>query len=337
MELPLLLAVETSCDDTSMAVMRGASVLAQIVSSQLTHDFGGIVPELVSRSHQRYIVPVLREVLAKAGVSGGDLNLIAATRGPGLVGSIMVGLNFAKGLAAGYGIPLIGVNHIEAHLLAVFIEHPELEFPFIALIVSGGHTLLVEAQSLGRYHILGETRDDAAGECFDKVARWLGLLSPESQMGGPVIERLSRSGRADAFDFPRPMLRSEDYMFSFSGLKTAVMTAFKNQPETFIRQHLPDICASFQDAVTEVLAAKTMRAALAGGYRTVVLAGGVAANAALRRRLTEQTQTHGCTLIVPAPEYCTDNAAMVGIAGWLHFRNKIPSDSELFPNPSLRL
>jgi N6-L-threonylcarbamoyladenine synthase len=336
---PVILAVETSCDDTSVAVLRGSRVLSNIVSSQIHGlHFGGIVQELASRAHQANMIPVTREALEEAGVKKNEIGLVAVTYGPGLVGSLLVGLNFSKSLSYALNIPFIGVNHIEAHILASFLEYPELEFPFVALTVSGGHTILVYARGLGDYSILGETQDDAAGECFDKVARLLNLQPDNgSAMGGPIIDRRARSGDPQKIKFPRPMIRSGDYHFSFSGLKTSVLNYLTKCDHALTDPEINDVCASFQEAATDVLAEKTIKACGEMKCGTAVLSGGVAANSRLRTKLGEATQLRGIRLIVPSQNFCTDNAAMIGMAGYLNYRQGRRSPLELAPKPSLRL
>jgi N6-L-threonylcarbamoyladenine synthase len=335
----IVLAVETSCDDTSVAVLRGSQILSNIVSSQAHGlSFGGIVPELASRAHQTNILPVAREALRAADVNKDQISLVAATYGPGLVGSLLVGLNFAKGLAYGMDIPFVGVNHIEAHMFAPFLEFSEFEFPFVALTVSGGHTILVHARALGDYTILGETQDDAAGECFDKVARLLNLRPEDgSVMAGPVIDARARSGDAQKIKFPRPMIRSGDFHFSFSGLKTSVLNHIRKYDHPLQDGEINDVCASFQEAVVDVLVEKTIAACTGLPCRTMILSGGVAANTRLRARLKSETDTLGIRLYIPSSKYCTDNAAMIGMTGYLHYRRGERSPLDLAPKPSLRL
>ncbi len=314
----ITLAIETSCDDTAAAVLNDDKILSNVVSSQIEGlSFGGIVPELASRSHMTQLLPVVQNALEKAEINKRELDLVAVTHAPGLIGSLLVGVNFAKAMAFGLHIPVIGVHHIEAHMLAAFIESPQLTFPFIALIVSGGHTQLTLAKALGEYQILGETADDAAGECYDKVARILNLSSDgNSIMAGPVIDKLAQMGNPDFFSFPRPMIKSNDFHFSFSGLKTAVLNFVQKENRTFSEQEISDICASFQEAVSDVLSEKTIRACRNLGISNVVLCGGVAANSRLRSVLKEKCRSFQIELSIPSPKYCTDNAAMIGITGY---------------------
>jgi N6-L-threonylcarbamoyladenine synthase len=313
-----LLGIDTSCDDTSASVlMDGRRVLSSVVHSQITlhHPYGGVVPELASREHLGKIVSVVNEALAEAKISVQDLNAIAVTVGPGLIGSLLVGLYFAKAMAYVQKIPLVAVNHLEGHILSVFLEEDIPPFPHVVLTVSGGHTCLFHVKDFGRYTLMGQTLDDAAGEAFDKVAKILGLGYP----GGVVIENLARSGDKRSIPFPRAHLAPGSLDFSFSGLKTAVALYVKkwrgNKGE---KNHLQmaDIAASFQEAVIDVLVQKLMQAQDATGVGAVVIAGGVACNAALRDRLKETALQKGVAAYWPRPAYCTDNGAMIALAGY---------------------
>jgi len=311
-----VLGIETSCDDTAAAVVADGRVLSSIVSSQMEHrPFQGIVPELASRAHVRLLGPVVAEALEKAGVSWDDIRAVAATHAPGLLGSLLVGLTYAKGAAAARNVPFVGVNHLEAHLLSVLIERPELSPPLVALLASGGHSEIVECRRWHEYTILGSTRDDAAGEAFDKVAILLGLGFP----GGPEIDRAARQGNAEAVAFPRAWLEPDSLDFSFSGLKTAVRNAVRDHGgvTTLEATTRHDIAASFQEAVVDVLATKTLRGAERTGVSTVILAGGVAANSVLRARLEAACRDRGWVFAVPPLRYCGDNGAMVAFAGSL--------------------
>ena len=282
-------------------------LLANVVSSQVQHEpFGGVVPELASRAHVANALPVLHRALSEAGVGAADLDRIGVTHAPGLAGALLVGGAFAQGLALGLDAPVVPVHHLEAHIVANLIEHPDLELPAVALVVSGGHTLLVHVRRWKRYEVLGRTRDDAAGEAFDKVAKLLGLGFP----GGPEVERAAERGDPSTIDFPRPMIDSDDLDFSFSGLKTAVLrwTAERDPPE--VQRRLPDVCASFQAAVVDVLVEKTARAAAERDAPTVLLAGGVACNGPLREALRERLGDDRAVLW-PSPINCTDNGAMI--------------------------
>jgi tRNA threonylcarbamoyl adenosine modification protein TsaD/ribosomal-protein-alanine acetyltransferase len=313
----LILAIESSCDETAAAVVRGGrEVLSSVVASQIDFHarFGGVVPEIASRKHTEAIVGVVDEALAVAGVTLRDLTAIAVTYGPGLVGALVVGVAYAKGLALAAGLPLVGVNHMEGHLFANVLAESDIAPPFVALLVSGGHTSLVHAPEWGEYHTLGSTIDDAVGEAFDKVAKALGLGYP----GGPAIARLAAEGDPGAIPFPRAMLRSDDLDFSLSGLKTAVVTYIAKERAAGRELDLPDIAASFQAAVIDVQVAKALRAVEECGVSTFLMGGGVAANAALREALTAAMGARGVRVSVPPLDLCTDNAAMIGAAAHLH-------------------
>ena len=306
----LTLGIETSCDETAVAVLEGPSRLrSSIVSSQLAQHrpFGGVVPELASRAHLENLPAVLEAALEEARVDLDAIDRIGVTSGPGLVGALLVGAGFAKGLALGLEKPLFPVNHLEAHIFANLFEHPELAPPFLALVISGGHTLLVRVEAWGDYRTIGATRDDAAGEAFDKVAKLLGLGYP----GGPQVESLARDGDPAAIAFPRPMRHDPSHDFSFSGLKTAVALTVEREERPIPPARLADICASFQEAVVETLALKTFKAADEEGTSAVVLAGGVSRNEALRSRFRREAESRGVPLVFPSPELCTDNAAMI--------------------------
>ena len=315
---PLVLGLETSCDETSAAVLRGpGELLGHVVLSQDEHAvYGGVVPELASRAHLRVIDDVVDGALRQAGVSLGDVDLIAVTAGPGLIGALLVGVGWAKAAAYALGVPLVGVHHMEAHLFAPVLEDPSAEPPFVGLLVSGGHTLLLWVPEWGRYELLGSTRDDAAGEAFDKVAKILGLGYP----GGPVVERVAREGDPTAYALPRPMLASRagappEYDFSFSGLKTAVLLLARElQAQGTFAEERSNIAASFQAAVIDVLVGKTMRAVEETGCRRVLIGGGVSANGALRRALVEALRPDG-VLYYSSPRLSTDNGAMIARAG----------------------
>lgn len=308
----LLLTLETSCDETSAAVVRdGREVLSNIIASQvdLHAKYGGVVPELASRRHLETINPVLTEALDSAGVSLEDLEGIAVTRGPGLVGALLVGVSFAKALAFARRLPLIGVHHIEGHILAIQLEQ-EVAYPFLALAVSGGHTHLFRVDGIGCYRLLGRTVDDAAGEAFDKVGKMLGLGYP----GGPIIDRLAAEGVAGEIRFPRPMLKKDTLNFSFSGIKTSVLNFLQKEPQPPQGDRLNAVSAAFQDAVVDVLTRKAFRAAQQEGLERIVVAGGVACNRGLRQRFAEMSSREGVEMFFPSPVLCSDNAAMLGVA-----------------------
>lgn len=319
----LVLAIESSCDETAAAVVRdGRDILSNVVASQVKDHavFGGVVPEIASRKHLEGIVPVVGEALGSAGVTLADIGGIAVTQGPGLAGALLVGIATAKALAYTRRIPIVGVNHIEGHLLASFLERP-VEFPFIALAVSGGHTHLYRVEGIGRYTTLGQTLDDAAGEAFDKVAKLLGLSYP----GGVLIDRLAAEGDPAAIQFPRPLIHDGTFNFSFSGLKTAVLTHFRKDPEAGRGQPLKDLCASFQAAICDVLVRKTAAAVESTGLSRLVVAGGVACNSGLRREMGRLALERGLELHIPAPALCSDNAAMNAVPGDFYLENGITS------------
>ncbi|MBW3612105.1 MAG: tRNA (adenosine(37)-N6)-threonylcarbamoyltransferase complex transferase subunit TsaD [Actinomycetota bacterium] len=329
----LVLGIETSCDETAAAVVaQGADIRSSVVSSQvdLHARFGGVVPEIASRAHVELLTPVVAEALVESGAEGPDMHAVAATVGPGLVGSLLVGVAGAKALALVWDIPFVGVNHLEAHLFSAFVEDPSLQFPLVALLVSGGHTMLVAMEGHGHYRLLGSTVDDAAGEAFDKVARFLGLGYP----GGPAIDRVAITGDPTAVRFPRAMLDA-GYDFSFSGLKTAVVNYVRQHPEAATE----DVAASFQQAVVDVLVAKARRAAREIGATSVCLGGGVAANSALREQILDAAAEDGLNAFLPSRAMCTDNAAMVAAAGWWHLGidGASPLDTGVEPNLALPL
>lgn len=331
----LVLGVETSCDDTAAAILlNGRTVLSNLVSSQdaVHGPFGGVVPELASRQHVRHILPILDGALEKAGVGLKDVDGIAVTRGPGLVGSLLVGLSVVKGISFRRGIPFVGINHLEAHLLAIFLER-EVPFPYIALLASGGHTLLYMVRDFGDYLYLGGTRDDAAGEAYDKVAKIMGLGYP----GGRVIDQLARNGNAKAVSFPRSRMKTGSYDFSFSGLKTAVWHYLKAHGKDRWRTQKADIAASFQEAVVDMLVAPTLRAARELGVSRIVLAGGVAANSRLRWRMVEKSEGEGMEVYFPSPALCTDNGAMIALSGYHWLKRGRRDDFRLNADAGLTL
>jgi N6-L-threonylcarbamoyladenine synthase len=316
----MILGIETSCDETAVAVYdRGRGLLAHRIYSQVaTHaPFGGVVPELASRDHVRKLLPMVRDALAEAGVAGHELDGVAYTAGPGLIGALLVGATLATGLAAAWRLPAIAVHHMEAHLLAPLLEADPPAFPFVALLVSGGHTLLVEVAGLGRYRVLGQTLDDAAGEAFDKTAKMLGLPYP----GGPQLAALAGQGRRDRFDFPRPMLNRPGLDFSFSGLKTAVMLKARELAgqDGLDEADRADLANSFQEAVVDTLIGKCLRALEHCGLERLVVAGGVGANRRLRERLRQELTARGGAVYYPRGEFCTDNGAMIALTGALRF------------------
>lgn len=318
----LILGIESSCDETAAAVIRDTGdILSNVVLSQIEvhRPYGGVVPEIASRKHMEWIIPVVREGLRSAGVSAGELDGIAVTQGPGLVGSLLVGLGVAKGMAYGLGLPLAGVHHLAAHIAAAYLEHPQLAPPFLALVVSGGHTALYHVLGEERFHLLGQTRDDAAGEAYDKVAKLLGLGYP----GGPVIEQVALSGDPHAIAFPRGLAKGSNMEFSFSGLKTAVLFHLRHRClQPMGRQTLADLSASFQEAVIDVLVVKSRLAAKRCKVKRLAVTGGVACNRRLRERMLAMGQEEGWEIFFPSPSLCTDNAAMVARAGLAELRKK---------------
>lgn len=306
----LVLGIESSCDETGVALYdttRGLRAHALHTQVAMHAEYGGVVPELASRDHIRRVVPLTKRVLAEAGAVRADIDAIAYTQGPGLAGALLVGASFAQGLAVALGVPAIGVHHLEGHLLSPLLAEPRPEFPFIALLVSGGHTQLMQVEGVGRYSILGETLDDAAGEAFDKTGQLLGLPYP----GGPQISRLAEMGDARKYPLPRPMLHSADLDFSFSGLKTAVLNLVQKHPEA----RTEDVAAAFQAAAVDVLAGKAMKALKQSGMRRLVIAGGVGANRQLRQRLDADASSLGVQVYYPPLDLCTDNGAMIAFAG----------------------
>ncbi|HWR60584.1 MAG TPA: tRNA (adenosine(37)-N6)-threonylcarbamoyltransferase complex transferase subunit TsaD [Clostridia bacterium] len=332
----LILAIETSCDETSAAVVKnGREVLSNIISSQIDihRKFGGVVPEVASRKHLENISMVIDESLSEAGVSFKDLDAVAVTCGPGLVGALLIGLSTAKAIAYSSNLPFIGVNHIEGHIAANYIENKELEPPFTCLVASGGHSHIVNVVGYNSYEILGRTRDDAAGEAFDKIARALGLGYP----GGPLIDKLSASGNREAINFPRAFLEEGSYDFSFSGLKSAVLNYLNTAKLRGEELNQADIAASFQEAVTDVLSVKLIKAALDKKSKYAVLAGGVASNSRLRELLKQRGEDAGIRVLYPSPVLCTDNAAMIGCAAYYRYINGTRSDYTLNAMPNLSL
>jgi N6-L-threonylcarbamoyladenine synthase len=331
----LVLGVESSCDDTAAAVLQdGRTILSNVVSSQdqVHGPYGGVVPELASRQHIQSVLPIVDGALKQAGVALENLDGMAVTYGPGLVGSLLVGLSLVKGLSFRTRIPYVGVNHLEAHLLAIHLEH-EVAYPYIALLASGGHTLLYCVRDVGDYLHLGGTRDDAAGEAYDKVAKMMGLGYP----GGRPIDNLAQKGNPDAIRFPRAKMKQGAYEFSFSGIKTAVWHFLKTHGDEHGEVHQADIAASFQEAVVDMLVNPTIQAATAYGVERIVLAGGVAANSRLRAKMMEKAAARALQTFYSAPKFCTDNAAMIALAGYHWLKRGRRDDFRLNADADLTL
>ena len=315
--MSVILAIESSCDETSVAVCNNGKITANVIANQTIHEnYGGVIPELASRVHQQNIVPAVQQALAIAKVNKNELKGVAFTQGPGLLGALLVGVSFAKSFALALDLPLIAVNHMQAHILAHFIDDPKPNFPFLCLTVSGGHTQIVLVKDYFDMEIVGETLDDAAGEAFDKTAKILNLPYP----GGPLIDKHAKEGNPLAFKFPVPQIQGLNY--SFSGFKTAILYFIRDRQKenpTFVEENLADICASVQFSIVNILLNKLKKAATTYGIKEIAIAGGVSANSGLRNALLEMRDTLGWNVYIPAFEYCTDNAAMIGIAGYHKF------------------
>lgn len=324
-----ILAIESSCDDTSAAIVQDGTVLSNLVATQKVHEeYGGVVPEMASRAHMQKIVPVVDVAIKRAGISKEEINAVAFTQAPGLIGSLLVGACFAKGFAQALDVPLIDVHHMQAHVLAHFIEEPKPKFPFLCLTVSGGHTQVVLVKDYLDMEVLGETIDDAAGEAFDKVAKMLGLPYP----GGPIVDKLAQEGDAKKFEFP--LSNMQDYQFSFSGIKTSVLYFLQKQQKSnpnFIEENINDICASVQYTIIQSLMKKLKKAAKELNINQVGIAGGVSANSGLRQELASVGAQLGWEVYIPKFEYCTDNAAMIGITGYHKYLKEEFADMTISP------
>ena len=330
------MGIETSCDDSSVAILKNdREVLVNLISSQIDIHalFGGVVPEIASRKHLEAINPLIEKALADTNLSYDDIDLISVTKGPGLMGSLLVGISAAKGLSLATGTPLIGANHMQGHICANYLSNKDLEPPFISLVVSGGHTYLCKVNSYTDYEVIGKTLDDAAGESFDKVARKIGLGYP----GGPKIDKLAREGNKDAIDFPRVMLEKGPYDFSFSGLKTAVLNYAHKLEQRGEEVNKADFAASFQEAVVDVLVDKSMMLLKETGLKSLAVSGGVAANSRLKERLKEECDKEGIKFYHPSVILCTDNAAMIAMAGYLNYKNGAVDDNFMKVYPNLEL
>ncbi len=335
MDNVLIMGIESSCDETSVSILSdGKTILSNIISSQISihREFGGVVPEIASRQHLEAVNGVMQTALDEAGVTLSDINAIAVTAGPGLVGALLVGVSFAKSLAYSLGIPLIPVHHIEGHISANYVAHPELEPPFVCLVASGGHSHIVYAKDYSDFEILGRTRDDAAGEAFDKISRVLGLGYP----GGPAVEKAALTGNKTAFKFPRVHLDNR-FDFSFSGVKTAVINEIHKLNQRNEELNINDVAASFQEAVTDILVENTINAAKFKHVKTVCMAGGVASNTYLKNKMADAASKCGISLYSPPPVLCTDNAAMIACAGSFEYKKHNFSDLSLNAYPSLQL
>ena len=333
-----ILGIESSCDDTAAAVISDSVILSNVVASQSIHElYGGVVPELASREHQKLILPVVEKVLKEAGISVNELSAVAFTNGPGLVGSLMVGTSFAKSMSLALDIPLIAVNHMQAHILAHFIDDPDNDnpdFPFLALTISGGHTQIVKVNSPFDMEVLGETLDDAAGEAFDKSGKVIGLKYP----AGPQIDKLSKDGDPNKYRFTKPKV--DGLNFSFSGLKTNFLNFINKETrinENFIKNNLNNICASLQKVIVEILMDKLVMASKQTGIKTIVICGGVSANSEVRNKLKLNSEKYGWKIHIPKLSYTTDNAAMIAITGQLKYEHELFSDLEISANPRLKI
>lgn len=325
----IILAIESSCDDTSAAIIIDGQVQSNIIAGQMIHEqYGGVVPELASRDHEKNIIPVIKAALDQAEVEVHQLSAIAFTAGPGLIGSLLVGVTFAKGLALTLSIPLIQVNHLHAHIMAHFIDHPAPSFPFLCLLISGGHTQIVKSIAPMQFEVLGETKDDAAGEAFDKSAKLLGLPYP----GGPFIDKLAKEGNPLKYKFPIPNAPGLDY--SFSGFKTSVLYFLQKEQlknQKFVEENLADICASIQFTITEIIFRKFEQAVIDSGIKELCISGGVAANSSIRKKFNELAAAHQANAYIPKFEYCTDNAAMIAITAHYQFLTNDFTSQEAIP------
>ena len=332
-QMNYILAIESSCDETSASVLKNGTVLSNVVATQKVHEnYGGVIPELASRAHEQNIVPVIHKALQDANITKTMLNAVAFTQGPGLLGSLLVGVSFAKSLALALDIPLIEVNHMQAHILAHFIEDPKPKFPFLCLTVSGGHTQIVVVKDYFQMEIIGQTQDDAVGEAFDKAAKILGLPYP----GGPLIDRYAKEGNPKAYKFPN--VETPGLNFSFSGIKTAFLYFVRDglkTDENFVKNNLPDICASMQASLVEILLRKLRKAVKETEINEVAIAGGVSANSGLRNKLLEEADKLGWKVYIPKFEYCTDNAAMIGIAAHYKYLKNDFTTQEAGPKPRM--
>ncbi len=331
----IVLGIETSCDETSVAILKDNDIMVNLISSQLLHqEYGGVVPEFASREHMRLLLCLTQKALDQSSISLNNIDAIAVTRGPGLMGALLVGLSFGKGLSYALNIPFLAVNHIEGHIMANFLSRDSgLNFPFLCLLVSGGHTQIVNVKDFGDYDILGRSVDDAAGEAFDKAARILNLGYP----GGPAIDEFSKNGDPTFHYFPRAKVKRSRTDFSFSGLKTSMLYLVKQKGQEWAQGNLPDLCASYQEAIVDMLRTNTFLMAKEKNINTLVIAGGVAANSRLRRVFSKEAKNLGIRIFFPSPEYCTDNAAMIARTGLEMIKHKITSSLNVSAVPNLPL
>ncbi|MFQ6610734.1 MAG: tRNA (adenosine(37)-N6)-threonylcarbamoyltransferase complex transferase subunit TsaD [Fidelibacterota bacterium] len=330
----IVLGIETSCDETSAAIVKDGLLLSNITNTQVIHsEFGGVVPEIASRNHEENIQAIVESALQKANIKLTEINAIAVTYGPGLLGTLLVGLNYAKGLAIGLNIPFIGVNHMEGHLFANLLDNPEFNYPFLCLLVSGGHTQIWEVRRYGSYHRIANTRDDAAGEAFDKGARVMGLGYP----GGPQIEKNAVGGDPSAFPFTIPRIKDSEMDFSFSGLKTAILYTCNKMSKSDVESNLQDLCSSYQEVIIDTLIDRISKAIQKTGIRRISVAGGVAANKRFRQKVNEILKPNEIEVSFPRMEFCTDNAAMIAIAGFERIKNGESSPLNLKAMPNLAL
>ena len=331
----IILAIESSCDETSAAIIKDGKILNNIIATQTVHEsYGGVVPELASRAHQSNIVPVVNEAFASANIAKSMLSAVAFTEGPGLLGALLVGASFAKSLALGLKVPLIGVNHMQAHILAHFIDDPKPDFPFLCLTVSGGHTQIVQVDDYLKMEVIGETQDDAVGEAFDKAAKLLGLPYP----GGPLVDKYAQQGNPEAFKFPSTEMPGLSY--SFSGIKTAFLYFLRDElakDPDFVLKNIYDICASYQLRLVDMLMQKLKKASKKTGIKNIAIAGGVSANTGLRKAVTEAGEKHDWKIFIPKLEYCTDNAAMIAISAHYKFLAGVFTDMDVSPSPRMKL
>jgi len=330
----ILLGIETSCDETSVALLQNQKVVQNIVASQLLHqEYGGVVPEFASREHVKLIQRLTHQAFKHSRLAPQQIDGVAVTRGPGLMGALLVGLSFAKGIAFSLGKPLLGVNHIEGHIMANFLDHDDLKYPFLCLLVSGGHTQIIHVQQYGEYQIYGRSRDDAAGEAFDKAARILNLGYP----GGPVIDRLALKGNPQFYHFPRARIKGDQADFSFSGLKTSMLYLVKRKGIEWAEKNIHDLCASYQEAIVDVLCTNLLQVADQLKIDRLVLAGGVAANHRMRKVMSAEAQKAGYRIYFPSLPYCTDNAAMIARTGLEMLKRNQVADFHLSAVPNLSL